>query len=324
MPYLNPAFQGLDKFGRNFKNSPIKTSIKSIASITLPTLVFNQINKDNPNYQALDNRTKDNNYLIPMGDKFFKVPKTYQNGAIFGSLFERLQRLQSGDKDAFKGFPTTLATNFSPVQNINPLANTVVAPALYNIPKNKDFANRTIEPMGLQSRSPELRYDEKTSELGKMLSKVITPMTGLSPIQIDYLIDSYTGVIGDFVLPATTKTGSGIVEPVLRKFTADPLYNNQSVQDFYDNKKNIEQLANDKNVLKKIPSKVVTPEEKFKGILNKQGTQISDLNKKITQIQISKNMSDAEKEIMIKSLRAQIINNANKANELYKNSKYSK
>ena len=203
-PYLNASVQGIDRTLRQFKNAPIQTVLKGATVVTAPTLLLNYINRDNENYKALDNRTKDTYYLIPTGDTFIKIPKSREIGVLFGSLTERTLRALAGEEDAFKGFKGTAATNFLPV---NPLTSNLATPVVSNLFANKDFAGRTIVPMSMQGRSPENQYDETTSEIAKGLGDAL----GWSPKRIDYLIKSYTGIIGSLCClqqrPATTQAG---------------------------------------------------------------------------------------------------------------------
>ena len=86
MPYLNPAAQGLDKLARQIYKKPLQTLVKGGISITAPTLLLQYMNKENPYYNQLDNRTKDPYYLIPNpSDK--DTNGSGQNGGfiIFGS-----------------------------------------------------------------------------------------------------------------------------------------------------------------------------------------------------------------------------------------------
>ena len=82
----------------------------------------------------------------------------------------------------------------------------------------------------MDKRSPYLQYDERTTEIAKGIGKLLNA----SPKQIDYLINSYTGIIGDIVQPLTTK-GGDVSKVVTTQFISDPLYSNQSLTDFYDN-----------------------------------------------------------------------------------------
>lgn len=315
VPYLNAGVQGLDKVARQIVTHPVGTVAKGAIAVTLPTAALLAINGNNPNYQALDNRTKDNYFLIPnendKDDKgnpqsFIKIPKSREYGVLFGSLFERLTRLAAGGKQPFKGFASTVATNLAPN---NPANNNLFSPLLYNIPKNKDFANRAIVPSTLQNLSPKYQYDDQTSEIAKTIGKTFN----LSPKQIDYLIKSYTGVIGQLGIPAATKStyegkaGKGLATPFTSQFTASPLYNSQALQDFYDNMQKAQQAAADRNFTENIPSKTVTPEETLRGKFTKAQKQLSTLQKQINQT------SDQDK---IKKMREQMVQLAANTNKL--------
>lgn len=275
VPYLNPAVQGVDKFARTMMN-PANVA-KAIGVVTVPSAGFYALNQvvDKNGYDQLDNRTKDTYFLIPEGNgKFVKVAKTREAGVLFGALFDRIARTVQGKPDSFKGFGSTVATNFIPN---NPIENNIFSPLLYNLPMNKDFAGRDIVPsyMTNDQRSPKLQYDDKTSEIAKKIGDTLN----LSPKQIDYLIKSYTGVIGSLALPATTKTGQPISSVISRNFVADPLYNNDIQNNFYSKLDELRRVATDKNLTGNIPPKTVTPEEKQYNDMLKVSKQLSDLRK---------------------------------------------
>jgi hypothetical protein len=283
VPYLNAGVQGLDRFFRAFKDpkTAVSTLIKGGIAITAPEVALYLINKDDPNYQALDNRTKDTYFLIPKGDgTFWKIPKSRELGVLFGSLFQRSMRAQEGEENAFKGFGNTLATNFSPA---NPIENNILAPLAINIPKNKDFAGRSIVPQGMimDKRSPYLQFDEKSTEIAKAIGQYANAAGiegGLSPKQIDYLIKSYTGIIGQLGMPATTKGGDPL-KTISQQFTSDPTYSNQALTDFYDNSERYASAAKDNNLLNNIPSGDVTPQEQINNMFSKASEKMSELNK---------------------------------------------
>lgn len=320
VPYLNAGVQGLDKFFREAKNNPLQVLAKAGVSITAPTVGLYLINKDNPNYQQLDNRTKDSYYLIPnILDKdengnaktFIKIPKSRELGVLFSALFERSVRAFKGEDKSFKGFANTVATNFSPT---NPVENNIFSPLAYNIPTNKDFAGRTIVPQGMvmDNRSPYLQYDEKTSEIAKKIGELTKDVNGgLSPKQVDYIMRSYLGIIAQYGLPLNTK-GSDPLKALTTQFKADPVYSNQTLTDFYDNLDKLKRAAADKNITQKIPSKLLTPEEKIKNTLNKASLKISDINKEIRKFD---QVNDKAK---IEELRRKILKIANDANNMIK------
>lgn len=313
VPYLNPGVQGLDKLVRQFRYHPIGTVLKGATAVTAPTLILNEINKNDPNYQALDNRTKDNYFLFPTGNgTFFKVPKSREIGVLFGSLAERTLRAMSGAKEPFKDFGNTVLTNFAPA---NPFESNFFSPAVTNLPKNKDFANRSIVPENMKDRSPKNQYDETTSEIAKKIGEI----TGYSPKKVDYLIKSYTGIIGQLALPATTKSNYAngsplgkITKPITTQFTADPLYSNNTMSDFYDNYDKLKVRAADKNFLGNIPSKKVTQEEALRNKFAKASKTISDLSKQSRQAEQSSNKDK------VKELRRLMLKRAEETNRLMK------
>ena len=284
--YLNASIQGLDKLGKAFMPERVaKTLLTGAVGITLPTLILYLFNRDNPYYDELSNRTKDNYFCIPnmFGETddngnamtFIKVPKSRELGVIFGALAERIAREVDGEEEAFKGFGSALATNIAPA---NPLDSGVVGP-LINLRSNKDFAGRTIVPQSMQDRSKYLQFDEKTSELTKYIAEYANKVgIELSPKEMDYLIDSWTGVVGDFLLPATTK-GANPLSPITNRFTADPRYSNQTITDFYEKMEKAAQKATDKNLVEGLDSDTVTLEEKISSNYAKASKEMSALTK---------------------------------------------
>jgi hypothetical protein len=172
-------------------------------------------------------------------------------------------------------------TNVAPS---NPIENNIFSPLAYNIPKNKDFANRTIVPQSMQDRSPQYQYDEKTSEIAKKIGEI----TKLSPKQVDYIIKSYTGVIGQLGLPASIKSNyskntlNNLTQSTTSQFISDSAYSNQQLTDFYDNLGKLKTAAADKNFLGNIPSKTITNEEKLSNQFQKASKEITKLSKQAT------------------------------------------
>ena len=313
VPYLNAGVQGLDKFFRGFMSPKIalSTIVKSGVAITAPDLALYMVNKDNPNYQALDNRTKDNNFLIPKEDgTFIKIPKSRELGVLFGSLLERGLRAAEGQKDSFKGFGNTVKTSFAPT---NPFDSNFVSPATLNLKTNKDFANRAIIPqaMLMDKRSPYLQYDDKTSSIAKAIGELSTNVVdgGISPKQLDYLIKSYSGVIGQFGLPLATP-GGDVSKTLSTQFVADPSFSSQATTDFYDKLDKISAKAVDKNIIRKIPSKKLTPEEDIRNSMTGVSTALSRGTKLINTLQAS---SDPFKDDKIKVIKTKMLEITNKA-----------
>jgi DNA-directed RNA polymerase subunit F len=129
-------------------------------------------------------------------------------------------------------------------------------------------------------RSPALQYDDNTSEIGKKLGE----LTNLSPKQLDYIIRSYTGVIGQFLLPATTKrsgAGSALQRMTTGAFEADPAFSSQAITNFYAKLDEYQRTKTDRNIKENLPSKINTMEEKMYSRMNTIASSISKTTKYI-------------------------------------------
>lgn len=285
VPYLNPAVQGIDKFLRTMATSPAAWA-KGITTLTIPSIALYEYNQKfhKEDYDKLDDRTKDNYYVfyIPDSDgKFIKIPKSRESGVLFQALAERLLRMNAGDEDAFKNFGSTVSTNFAPQ---NPIENNILAPLAYNLPNNKDFAGRTIVPQRLEGYNKSEQYDERTSELAKWLGSAAAKLgindgEGLSPKQIDYIIDSYTGIIGDILIPATTQGGDVVKKVVTGPFTVDNVYSNSIQNDFYEGMEKAEKEKNHINLQDDVNPDWKTPEEYRYSVYTKAQKEMGELRK---------------------------------------------
>ena len=251
VPYLNASVQGIDRFVQafNFKADPVGAlgrMVKAGVAITAPQIISYVLSMASQpdEYEELSQRTKDNYFVFPKGDgTFVRIPKSREIGILFGALFERaLADKLVGDGNLLET-AGVIATGFGPV---NPLTNNFASPAL-GMGFNKDWAGRPIESYSMERLSTENRYDANTSNIGLAIGKLSSHI-GISPEEVDYLIDSYTGVIGDILIPATTGR-KGPVEALeavaVRPFIGDPAFSSQYVTDFYDRLDEAEMTKND-------------------------------------------------------------------------------
>lgn len=302
IPYFNAAVQGLDKLGRIFKDNPVQATGKAIAAITVPTVALYAHNHNDPNYQRLSQWTKDNYFCIPKGNgTFIKIPKPRETGVIFGALPERvLRQWQDRDPNAFEGFAETIKTNFVPP------TRTILAP-IGDIRANKNFIGAPIVPGYMENLSPKLQYDENTSNPAKWIGDKLN----ISPKQADYLIRSYTGVIGQLGIPALSEGGS-VKETLIRQVTADPVYSNDVVTKFYDKKKKLDTSASD---AKYTGGQAESQDEKFRKLYGKIGDTISDTRDKMRKIEKNPALTPEAKKEQLRGMQAAIVTMADIANK---------
>ncbi|MBG4718162.1 hypothetical protein I5F71_02730 [Pseudomonas aeruginosa] len=201
VPFLNARIQGLYKLGRAARGDS-SIIAKQVAMkggyLMLFTLALAALNADDDRYKELQEFDKDTNWHIFLGDQHFRIPKPFELGLIFGTVPERLLYLATGNQDG-QQFGGAIARGVFDTLAFNPV------PQFYQpireLQANRNFFMGTpIEDMSDEGKLPEARFDERTSAVSKLLGQATGPMLGLSPKQLDHLVQGYTGTMGAYAL----------------------------------------------------------------------------------------------------------------------------
>lgn len=244
LPYFNPAIQGLDKLVRTFRDAKAD-GVKGMFSLfgklgtfAIAPAMFNEIMMGifgGEDYQILNTRDKNNNCFIPMGDgKFIKIPKARVTAAVAAPFEHFFRHVQYGDPMEWNQM---FSTAWSNVGVMNPLENNLFSPFV------AVFTNKTWYGGNIESASDlELRevgdrskiFDETTSAISIWIGDKLN----MSPKKIDYIIDGYTGVIGDFLLPATAQASNG--NPLYKNFILDSVFSNKLATEFWEKNTTLE------------------------------------------------------------------------------------
>lgn len=310
VPYLNASVQGIDKFARQLRDKPLQTIARGGVVVATPTLILDQVNKNNPDYNNMSARERNQYYHIPKDDgTFWRIPRAREVGVLFGTVFEWMARAARGEEVTADEIMSVASENFTPVNgfdsNILKPAGNFWKIATGKDPDAKNYFGSKIVSTGLQKYSPSQQYDENTTSIAKNLGEFLD----VSPKAIDYLMDSYLGVIGDTAMPYLTDKKVDHLAPLKRKFIADPVFKSESQNKFYDILDSTRKKANDFNQQNDIPSKIVTPLEKQASMLNKFSSQLSKLRDQ------QKTAQNAGDEVKSKQLREQMNEISNKAIE---------
>jgi hypothetical protein len=229
--------------------------------------------------------------------KFVRIPKG-RTVAVIQNAFEQMENIITGDDEAdWKAFGELALNNLAPN---NPLENNIFAP-IKQVLENKTWYGEDLVPTRLQDLPAAEQYDESTDAISKWLGEKLN----VSPYKLNYLLNQYSGGVGDVVLPMLTpEAESGdnsllgnIVAPMKDKFTTDSVMNNQNVSDFYELKDQLTVNANASNA---------TDEDILKSkYINSINATLGNLYKQKREIQNS-NLSDAEKYAKVKEIQSQI------------------
>ena len=290
--FLNASIQGLDKQFRNFSgkngakgyaNLLVKATVMGVA----PAVLNHMLLDDNDDYEKLPESTKDLYYLFKYGDgKFIRIPKG-RVLSIFGSAARRTLETAEGEKDSWKGFKDTVVNQIAPN---NPLEDNILAPVIA-VKNNKTWYGGDLVSSRLQKELPKNQYDETTDNLSKWLGAKLN----VSPKKINYLIDQYSGGIGDVLLPEITPQAKKNV--IVDKFTTDSVLKNKNVGKFYETLEKQTQIANDS---------FATDEDQLQlKYLNSVSKEMGDLYKEKRKIQMS-NISNKEKTAKVREIQEKI------------------
>lgn len=290
--FLNASIQGLDKQFRNFSEQNgakgyVNLLVKATLMGVVPSILNHILLDDDKDYEKLPESTKDLYYLFKTGEgKFIRIPKG-RVLSVFGAAARRTLESIEGNEDAWKGFNDTVINQVAPN---NPLEDNILAPIM-QVKNNKTWYGSDLVSSRLQKELPKNQYDETTDEFSKWLGSKINA----SPKKINYLIDQYSGGVGDVLLPMITPQAKQNV--FKDKFTTDSVLKNKYVSKFYETLEKQNQIANDP---------LATDEDEIQlKYLNNTSKEMGELYKEKRNVQMS-NISNKEKTAKVREIQEKI------------------
>ena len=303
VPFLNPSVQGADKFIRNITDRKgfkawASLAIKAAALGILPELLNGLLYRDDDEWDDIPDQTKSNYYLFKLGDGYWmKIPRG-RALAVFSAGATYAQEKAKGNDPKFSDVIEVVKSNVAPTDIFNQnIATAWTQTKLFN-PDNPGttWYGGNIESDRLQNYRPGERYDEKTDELSKWIGKTFN----LSPKKINYLLDQYSGVVGDLLLPWFTPSAtasSPALAPLKQAFMLDSTSTNKTTGEYYDLLDDLKYDANDGDIGAGITRKYVSH----------AGDEVNDYYQQIRAIQSDENLTKAEKNRLVRALKAQLI-----------------
>lgn len=290
--FLNASVQGLDKFYRNLSGQNgwkgyAKLAIKAVVWQVAPAVLNGLLLGDDDDYDDLPEYTKDNYFLFKIEDgKFFRIPKGRISSVVGGIARRALETVQGKDVD-WKALTDTTINQMAPN---NPLKDNIVAP-IAQASSNKSWFGGEIVSSRLQKLPVAEQSDESTDKLSKFLGERLK----ISPKKINYVLDQYSGGIGDVILPMLTpQAENNIFED---KFTTDAVMKDKHVSEYYSQ---LEELERNKN------SEKSTDVDKLKYMyLSGSSKELGELYQKKRDIQNS-DLSDKEKKKQVRDMQMKI------------------
>ncbi len=295
VPFLNPGVQGLDKLVRRVTETKgakewAKLAARAVALGIAPSLLNALLYHDDDEWDDLRDSDKDTNYMFKLGNGYWlKIPKGREL-SLLGITADRVADAVRGEDVDILSTINTMGNQVAPA---NPLTSNIFSALIDSQLLNPDSPGRTwyggdIESQRLRNYAPGERYDSSTDVFSKAVGKAL----GISPKKLNYVLDQYSGVLGDFLLPKLTPQAErGMFE---KAFTVDAMSSNRVSGDFYDEANELKYAKNAGDVASGVVSRW----------WNKQQTACSDLWKQIREVEASTELSDSEKKQQTRELKA--------------------
>lgn len=295
VPFLNPGVQGLDKLIRRITETRgakewAKLVVRAAALGIAPSLLNALLYNDDDEWEDLRDSDKDTNYMFKLGNGYWlKIPKGREL-SVFGIAADRVyDALRGEDVDVL----STVNTVGSQVAPANPLTSNIFSALVDSQLLNPDSPGRTwyggdIESQRLQNYAPGERYDSSTD----IFSKTVGQALGISPKKLNYVLDQYSGVVGDLLLPILTPQAERNM--FAKALTVDSMSSNRVSSDFYDEADELKYAKNGGDTAAGIVGRW----------WSKQQAACSDLWKQIREAEESTELSNKEKRQQTRELKA--------------------
>lgn len=333
VPFLNASVQGLSKQFRNltgqnglrgYANLVINSAVAGI----LPSVLNHLLLDDDEDYEKLEDYLKDNYYLIKVDNdeqNFIRIPKGRVAGLLGATAVRTIRKIEGEDK-AFDNYFSEVIWNNIGVNN--PITNNLFAPLIQASNNEAWFEGNIYSESKYKNMLPVEITDEKTdklsNEIGKILHDIIPEKTYkklseesslfkviATPKLLNYVLDQYSGFVGDFVLPMLTPYAEN--NTIIDQFTTSSILKNKAVSEFYemlDNNYQNSQFATDSDKL-------------TYQYLSSVSKEVGELYGEKSNIQNDNSLSNKEKREQTYSIQEQINNKMEEAIDKVKEMKLS-
>ena len=219
IPFFNAYIQGMDVLYRAASGKDSSSSVgraqarrmfwsRAAIAMTLSSLYALGKGDDDEDYNEMDLRVRDGNWILPGG---FKLPVPGELGALFKVIPERVveyMRRQGTpeEQEAWEATRTALTYIFEQyVGRVVPVPQGV-KPLLEAWTNYSFFTGRELEGIYQKQQDPSLRRASNTSELAIAIanfSKDVVGVDKISPIMIDNALNGYFGSTAGLLVAVT-------------------------------------------------------------------------------------------------------------------------
>ena len=337
IPFLNARVQGLDVFFRAgirpFMDANATEQEKQvqkamiIRGMTLLGLsvMYAMAISGNPDYEKQEEETKDNNWIIPMGEGKtpLKIPIPFEVGTLFKTIPERIYRSffmeNKENRDTTEDLQKSMRRALQSTFGLNPVPQ-IAAPLLEARDNYSVFTQRPIVGQNMQGIAPEFQVGPGTSKWAEILGQ----QAGMSPMMIDHVFKGYTGTMGVYaadlldagieaVSPSGIDKPSKRIEqmPIIKRFLADPEARGK-ITSYFDLKHAVDTTVRTINKLEKeadpnLPDYVEKNAQLFaaRDFMNGLNKQMDELQQQANMIRAASIPADEKRDMLMEITKAQ-------------------
>ena len=298
VPFLNAMIQSQDRVYRGalvskkYDGNPTAIAMKAFLGVTLPTLALYLINKEDDEYLAIPDYERRTNWHIPMGNgRFFKIPRPYDVGFVYGTMPELFFKYVEDEKG--KEFADGLLWTMTQMYGVD--ATPAMMSGWWDLVRNEKWTGAPVVPSSVSEVSAPEQYTATTSDSFVKLGEVL----GVSPVKAEHMFKAYTGYLGGYMLAGTDhlmwdedrwgeKPEKDLSEnPFLKRFiTQNVRHSTAQMQKFFDLKELSDQVVADykakSDARRSIKEK--TPKDKFYGLTDDEKKVLFGLNDSMNEI----------------------------------------
>jgi hypothetical protein len=208
IPFFNAYIQGMDVLYRAASGKDSSSSVdraqarrlfwsRASTVFMLSSLYALGMDDEDEDYNEMDLRTRDGNWILPGG---YKLPVPGELGALFKVIPERIVEYMKRqgtpeEQTAFEAVRTTLTYMFEQYVGRAVPVPQAIKPVMEAWANKSFLTGRDLEGYHHKAMDPSARVNEQTSELAKAIAKFSRDQIGVevSPIMIDNTLRGYFG-----------------------------------------------------------------------------------------------------------------------------------
>ena len=252
IPFLGASMQGVYRTGRSVTQAERGRAVQRFAKTVVNTALFSAISaaillkysddEEKEAFALMSDDLKSQHLYFPnfaknlLGQQpliripLAQDPLTY---AIHGAM---TNAMWSGTTDEMVIDIAAIANTI--VDNLNPSGSGTIFEPLLAVGRNRNWYGSRIVPSYMSDWDVTTQYTEETPGVFVAAGRVL----GMSPLNVQYLAEQYTGFLGQMAVPALSKNSSGELggweatkTAIQKRFTSDPLISNDVLSCVYDN-----------------------------------------------------------------------------------------